>query len=150
MTTRTLAPSLLIAGMIALTAPAAMASDELAGALFGAGAGAVLGHIVGGNEGAVVGGLFGAIAGATIAHDDHRPAAVPPPRHGAYVPAPAGYYAPAPGWGRPYPVHTHWRHEHDGRWDRKRDDWRERGPDRQAWNPGRGPRRDDPRDGRNW
>lgn len=154
MNTRYVAPSILMASLIAVGSPAAMASDELAGALFGAGAGAIVGHAVGGKDAAVVGGFLGALVGATVADDDHRTVVVHPRPYAGYGPAPVRYYAPPPSWSGPRHAHSQWRHDRDGRDDgyrkRDRDGWRDRDHDRNRWNQDRGPRSDGPRDYRNW
>lgn len=155
MKSRYITPSLLMASLITLAAPSAMASDELAGALFGAGSGAVLGHIVGGGDGALVGGVFGAIVGAAIAdNDDHRHVVARPQPYGAYGPT-VVRYAPPP---RPVPYYARheWRHDwhdfHDGPRYRNEHRWREERRDqkRRDWNDGQNFRDSGPRDYRNW
>lgn len=150
MKTRYLTPSLLMAGLIALASPAAMASDELAGALLGAGAGAVVGHAIGGHDGAIVGGFLGAVVGASAA-DDHRVVYYRPRPYRAY--GPARYYAPPP-WSGPHHAHHYWRYDRDGRHDGyryrevRRDDRRDYRRD--GWRDDHGPRSDGPWDYRNW
>jgi hypothetical protein len=138
MKSRYVTPSLLLAGLITLASPAATASDELAGALVGAGAGAVIGHAIGGHDAAVVGGVLGAVVGASVADHDHRTVVHYRPRpYVVYRPAPVYYYAPPPYWSGPrYAPPPYWRHDrggHPGRpWqhgrDGWRDDWRDDGP----------------------
>ena len=142
MKTGYVASSLLLAGLLAVGSPAAMADDDLlAGALFGAGAGAILGHAANGGDGAVVGGFLGAIIGAALADDDdhgrrvvvrHQPRPV-------YAPPVVRYYEPPkPYWNRSW--HRDWRNDrHDRRGDR--DDWRDHDRSRGG---------DGPRDYRNW
>lgn len=143
MKSRYLAPSLLMASLLALSGPAAMASDELAGALIGAGAGAVLGHAIGGHDGAIVGGFLGAAVGASAADDDHR--YVPyRHRHAYVVQGPTRYYAPPPPWSGPRYAYPYWRHDRDG-WRNERRDH-----DRDRWREQPRHRYDDARDYRNW
>lgn len=149
MKTNVLATSALLAGLIAVGSSAAMASDQLAGALIGAGAGAVVGNAVGGRDAAVAGGFIGAILGAAVAdHDHHRTIVSQPHRHRAYVPPPAHrHYAPRPHWNGPHQA-SHWRHDRDFRYERSRDreriGWRD---DRRGGN-GHGPRPSGQRDHR--
>lgn len=130
MKARVLIPALMLSGITAL-GNVAVADDQLAGALIGAGAGAIIGDSIDSRDGAIVGGFLGAMLGAAIADDDdrrvvhrhhYRPYYGPP----AYVrlPPPRVYYAPPSHYyGKPMP---HWKHDHrDGRWDR--DDDRGRG-----------------------
>jgi uncharacterized membrane protein len=72
-----IAPVLLVSSLT-LFGNAATASDELAGAVIGAGAGALVGHSFDRYDGAVVGGILGAVLGVVIADDDddHRPRVV--------------------------------------------------------------------------
>lgn len=149
MKTRYVASSLLMAGMLGLAAAPAMASDELAGALIGAGTGAIFGGAIGGHDGAVVGGFLGAAIGASAADNDDRywrdrprgyvtygrprvyyydpPARVyyGPPR--VYAPPPRYWVAPRPvypAWHVDVDVHTY--RDRDGRHDRWHDDDRGR------------------------
>jgi hypothetical protein len=163
MKTKLLASILLVSGMTAF-GNAAIASDELAGALIGAGAGAVIGNSIDRHDGAVVGGILGAVLGAAIADDDDRrvvhayPRPYPYPRSYVrpyYGPPPVVMYeaphryTPPPFYVQPRPMPYGWRHDHhdyrDGRWDRDHDrgrDGRGGGWDRDD-SPGR-----DGRDGR--
>lgn len=164
MKTRLIATSLLMTGLIAVGSPAAQASDEIAGALIGAGAGAIVGSAVGGRDAAVVGGFLGAILGAAIADDDDRAgprphsAYGPPPARYQYAPPPARYhYAPPPQWNTPRPAYpTNWQRDrdvrHDRAWDRSRDGWRDdrRDNERNGWNRNPAPRRAGANDYRNW
>jgi hypothetical protein len=141
-------------GLIAVGSPAAQASDELAGALIGAGAGAIVGSAVGGRDAAVFGGFLGAILGAAIADDDDRGGPRP---HSAYGPPPARYhYTPPPQWNGPRHAYPGWQQDrdvrHDRAWDRTRDGWRDdrRDNDRNGWNKNPGPRRAGANDYRNW
>ena len=154
MKTRFIAPSLLMAGLIALSSPVATASDEFAGALFGAGAGAVLGHAIGGHDGAVVGGFLGAVVGASAADDDYDyrygSTYYRPRPYVTYRPAPVHYYAPPPYWSGPRYAYPDWRNDRDG-WrnddrDHDRDGWRNgnRDRDRDGWRDGRGRRAEGP------
>ncbi|MFA5081129.1 MAG: YMGG-like glycine zipper-containing protein [Hydrogenophilaceae bacterium] len=153
MKSRYIAPSLLMASLIALASPVAMASDELAGALIGAGAGAILGHAIGGHDGAVVGGFLGAAVGASAADDDHRYYRSYRERPYVVYGSPR-YYAPPPYWHGPRYTYRYWRHDRDGWRDRDRDHdrdgWRDRDRDRDSRHEGRGQRHDDGWDYRNW
>lgn len=103
-----LASILLVSGLTALGNHAATASDELGGALLGAGAGAVVGHVIGGRDAAIVGGFLGAMIGAAAADDDddrvvgrphHRGR---PGQYGVQVyEAPRPRHAPQPVWVAP-------------------------------------------------
>ena len=144
---------LLLSGSV-LFGPAAVASDELAGALIGAGAGAVIGNAIDRHDGAVVGGILGAMLGAAIADDDdgaprrgyrpdhlYRPAYGPPPV--VFYFRPPVRYPPAfihDGHAHPPGQYKHWQ-AHD---DRRGDGW---GRDDER-GPGRGGRGPDDRDGR--
>jgi len=132
MKTKFVAPILLMASLTAF-GNNAMASDEFAGALLGAGTGAVLGNVVGGRDGAFVGGFIGALVGAAAADDDrHR--VVRAPRREFYAPPPVMVYeAPRaryvqPIFMTPSPPQR-WRYEqderHDNRRDHGRDGWRD-------------------------
>ena len=140
---------LLLSGL-ATVGTTALASDELAGALIGAGAGAVIGNSMDRHEGAVIGGIFGAILGAAIADNDddryRRPVVMAPyPRH-YYAPAPVVYQSPRvryiqqPVFVEYRPAPHRWKEERrdrrDGRWyrddDRRNDDRRDR-RDRREW-----------------
>jgi len=131
MKTKFVAPILLMAGLAAF-GNNAMASDELAGALLGAGTGAVLGNAVGGQDGAIVGGFFGALMGVAIADDDGRPG-MRPPRRVFYGPPPVVVYqAPRVRYAQPVivaPPPHYGRFERDvrrdGRRDHDRDGWRD-------------------------
>jgi hypothetical protein len=148
MKSRSIVRILLLSGFASLGAPA-LASDELAGALIGAGTGALIGNSIDRHEGAVIGGIFGAILGAAIADDDHRyrdPSASPRHPHQYYGPAPVVYQAPRVRYieqpiiveHRPSPYR--WKEDrrgrHEYRWDRDRerrnDDRRDR-RDRRDW-----------------
>lgn len=130
MKTKLLIPVLLISSMTAF-GNVAMADDELAGALLGAGAGAIIGDSINPRDGAVVGGIFGAMLGAAIADDDdgrrysygrhdYRPYYAPPP-FVMYGP-PRYRYAPPPVYVYPRYGWRHDRHDYrDGRWDRDHD-----------------------------
>lgn len=142
------APSLLLAGVVALASPVASASDdELAGLLVGAGTGAVIGHAIGGRDAAVVGGFLGAAIGIAAADDDRDGYRRYNPRPDVrYRPAPPRYYAP-PYYGKVRIVTPGWRHDRD----HDRDDWHHRGRDhdRDDWRDDRNGRwdgRDDRRD----
>jgi hypothetical protein len=142
MKARYITPSLLLAGLIALSSPVATASDEFAGALFGAGAGAVLGHAMGGHDGAIVGGFLGAVVGASAADDDYRYGTYYRPQpYVVYRPAPVHYYAPPPYWSNTRYAYPHWRNQRDG-WRNDRNGWRN--GDRDGWRDGN---RDRDRDG---
>ena len=82
----------------------AVAGDQVAGAVFGAGAGAIIGHSVGGPDGAIVGGIIGAMTGAAVtgAHGP-RGVAVQYGRGYGYAP-PRVVYAPPPVVYAPPPV----------------------------------------------
>ena len=132
MKTKFVAPILLMAGLAAF-GNNAMASDELAGALIGAGTGAVLGNVVGGHDGAIVGGFMGALLGVAIADDDHRPG-MRPPRRAYYGQPPVMFYeTPGVRYAQPVivaPPPPHYgRFERDvrrdGRRDHDRDGWRD-------------------------
>lgn len=116
----------------------ATASDQLAGALLGAGTGALIGSAIDQREGAIVGGFLGAMIGAVVADDDdhrtvnvrHHPAPVyvsPGYRPAPVVvhPAPRVRYYTQPVFvDVPPPSHfrNHDRYERrDGRWDRDQD-----------------------------
>jgi hypothetical protein len=142
--TRLLASLLLLSGTTAFGNPA-IASDELAGALIGAGAGAIIGNSIDRHDGAVVGGILGAVLGAAIADDHDRrvvhayPGPYPHPYPGPHArpfrgpppvvvyEAPHRYMPPPHVQSRPMPYG--WRHDHDdyrdGRWDRDHDRGRE-------------------------
>ena len=154
---KTHAVALLILSGALLFGPPASASDELSGALIGAGAGALIGQAIDRHDGAVVGGILGAVLGAAIADDDDH---APPRHHFHHRPAYAPVWSPPPGvhFDRPpmNPVFVH-----DGRghppghakhWQ-DRDDWRgdrydDRGPGRGRDDPRRDDRGRDDRDGR--
>ena len=130
MKTRFVVPTFLLAGMAAF-GNAAMAHDELAGVLIGAGSGAVIGHAIGGRDAAVAGGFIGAMLGAAVADDHGRPVVVRPAYRPVYGPpvvyeAPRVRYVAAPVYVETRPAPYGWRHEwrehHDdrrghGRWD---------------------------------
>lgn len=132
---------------------AAVASDELAGAVIGGGAGALIGHAIDRHDGAVVGGILGAVLGVAIADNDdddrrYRTVVVrrpPPPPVVVYQAVPVRYVA-QPVYVRPYPpVYPGWReHRHDDHgWRSHGDkDWDDRHDGR------RGRDRDDDRDHR--
>lgn len=169
MKTKYFVPVLLLTGMTAF-GNVAMADDELAGALLGAGAGAIIGDSINPRDGAIVGGIFGAMLGAAIADDDdgrrypyarhnYRPYYAPPPVV-MYGPPRYRYVAP-PVYVTPRPMPYGWRHDRydhrDGRWgrddDRRHDGWGGRdGRDGRDGRGGRwdrdGDRRDDDRGGR--
>ncbi len=139
---------LLLSGFAGLGTPA-LASDELAGLLIGAGTGALIGNSIDRHEGAVVGGIFGAILGAAIADDDdhYRGPAVSPryPRH-YYGPAPVVYQAPRVRYIE-QPIIVEYRSS-PYRWKEERRDrheprWQNRDKDRER-------RNDDRRDRRDW
>ncbi len=150
------APIFLVAGMAAF-GNNAMASDELAGALIGAGTGAVLGHAVGGHDAAVVGGFLGAILGAAAVDNDDRDGYRRPYRTGYGQPPVAVYetprfrYGPPPVFVAPRPAPYAWHHEwqerRDARWDHDRDGWR---GDRNQRHDDRWDRRDDRHDRNGW
>ncbi|MEW5787038.1 MAG: YMGG-like glycine zipper-containing protein [Pseudomonadota bacterium] len=162
MKAKVLASALLITTLSAF-GTAAHASDELLGALIGAGAGAVIGHAIDRDDGAAVGGILGAVVGLAVADDDDDRRTVvvrrPPPGpvivHRAPPPAVVVYQAPPvryvarpvyvpvrgvpPGWHKHHDRDWDDHHRHQGeRWDR--DDHRD-GHDRRG--------RDDHR-GRGW
>lgn len=144
MKTKLIASSLLVASLAALDSAPAMASDEFAGALIGAGAGAVVGHAMGGGDGAVIGGFLGALLGAAVADDDHRTVVVRPRPYAVYGPVPARYHAQPRYWGGPrHHAHSNRDHDRDNRWNDRR------GQDRRDGDK-RGGRSDGPRDYRNW
>lgn len=149
MKTKLIASSLLVASLSALGSAPAMASDEFAGLLIGAGAGAVVGHAMGGGDGAVIGGFLGALLGAAVADDDRRTVVVRQRPHAVYGPAPVRYHAQpryweGPRWEGPQQHrHPNWNNDRDGRWDDRR------GQDRRDGDK-RGGRSDGPRDYRNW
>lgn len=143
MKTRFVVPTLLLAGMAAF-GNAAMASDELAGVLIGAGSGAAIGHAINGRNGAVVGGFLGAMVGAAVADNDGRRAVVYAPPRPVYGPpavvvydAPYVRYAPMPVYVEARPAPCAWRHEwqerHEGRWDRRHDRWDDDHDGRHGW-----------------
>ncbi len=143
---------ILVMSGIAAFGSAASASDELAGALIGAGSGAIIGHSIDRHDGAVVGGVIGAILGAAIADDDdRRPVRVhrlPPPVYEQpyyvetyYRPAPVVVYTTPrvryvsqPVYVNVGPGPYYWKHHRDGRYDQNRD------RDRDHRNDGRGDR----------
>jgi len=122
-------------GLIALAAlgfgGSAMAHDQVAGALLGAGAGAIVGHAIGGPDAAVAGGLIGAVTGAAVS--SHHPPPLSVHYAGGYGYAPPAYY---PGWPRapvyvvpPPPIifvpsrgHGFWQHGVDA-WGRPFQTW---------------------------
>lgn len=135
---RFLAPVLLLAGLTAFGNPAVQASDELAGALLGAGTGALLGHALGGRDAAVVGGFIGAMVGVAVADDDDPRVVVRRPHHVRHAPpavvvyeAPRHRHAPPPIWA----PSRHERRDWHGSWDGRpghphrieRGPWAERG-----------------------
>lgn len=164
MKSTSLAASILMAGVLAVGSPAAMASDKLAGALIGGGVGAIAGHAIGGNDGAAVGGLLGAMVGVAVADskDDrdrkhvHRPHAYPiqvaHPGHYRYAPPPVRHpHAAPPAWGWKQQVQH--RHEWKDRDGRHGGDWRRDDRDDHRW--GRDDRHDhrwswNDRDDRRW
>jgi hypothetical protein len=134
-------PTLLLAGMAAF-GNAAMASDELAGALIGAGSGAVIGHAIGGRDAAVVGGFLGALVGAAVADDAGRPVLAQPRYRPVYGPpvvyeAPRVRYVAAPVFVEtrpaPYVWRNQWQERRDGRWDHGHDRWNDRHDGRREW-----------------
>ena len=140
-----IAPALLISSL-ALFGNAATASDELAGAVIGAGAGALVGHSIDRYDGAAVGGILGAVLGVVIADDDDdRPRVV---HH--YYPRPV-YGPPVVVYQKPHvrhlppPVYVDYRRPHP-QWQHRmneRDDWRDdRRNDRRDPGFGRDDRRD--------
>lgn len=140
--------TLLLAGSTAF-GNTAMASDELAGAVIGAGAGAVIGNAIDRHDGAVVGGILGAVLGLAIAddEDDHGRRVVYAPPRPVYGPAPLVVYeAPRVRYVQqpvyvapPRPVYGWHQDRYDRREDR-RDDRHDRWDDR----------RDYRHDGRGW
>jgi hypothetical protein len=70
MKTSRFASILLLSGITAFGSLAS-ASDELAGALIGAGTGAVIGNAIDRHDGAIVGGILGAVIGVAIADNDN-------------------------------------------------------------------------------
>jgi hypothetical protein len=134
-----LASILLASGLTVFGNHVATASDELGGALLGAGAGAVVGHVIGGRDAAIVGGFLGAVIGAAAADDDDDRVVVRHPHrgwpvhHGVLVyEAPRPRHAPPPVWVAPRRGHEYRDHDRhgwddgygrrgDGRWDRR--DW---------------------------
>lgn len=129
MKSRYVASSILLTGLIGLASPAAMASDELAGLVIGAGAGAAIGHSINGHDGAVIGGILGAAIGASIADDDDRYWRGRPYGYVRYGYPRVYYSAPPPYWSGPRHGYPHWRYDRDGRWDRDHDGWRDRDRD---------------------
>lgn len=137
--------ALLAGSMIFMNA--ARADDTLFGAVLGGGAGVLVGHAVGGRDGAIVGGALGAVAGAVIAADDdddrrggHRVYGrgyAPQPRVVEYVPQTVVeprtvyYVARDDEEGGRYHYRRHHRHHWDHGGDR--DDYRERGWDRDGY-----------------
>ena len=134
MKTKLIASILMLSSMTAF-GEAALASDQAAGAIIGAGTGALIGHSIDRGDGAVVGGIIGAILGAAIADDDddynrHRVVVRQPPRYYGPPPvivyeAPRVRYMPQPVFVESRPVPYVWRYERhdwrDGRWDRDHD-----------------------------
>ncbi len=137
MKTKLIASILLLSGMTAF-GEAALASDQAAGAIIGAGTGAIIGHSIDRGDGAVVGGILGAIIGAAIADDDDdygrrvvvrqppRPVYGPPPV--VVYDAPRVRYVPQPVYVnvRPAPpvyVYERFERRHDRREDRRDDRW---------------------------
>lgn len=160
MKSRYATPSLLLASLIVLGSPSAMASDdELAGLLLGAGAGAIVGHAVSGGDGAVVGGFLGAILGAAIADDDDRGYVARPVYRPVHAPPAVHYYRPAKVWVAPRHAPPAWHQDRDWRRDgpghHDRGDWRDdrRHRDgereRERDHDGRSPRTGGPGDYRN-
>ena len=99
----------LVRGLVCLAAlgvgGTAVAGDQVAGTVFGAGAGAIIGHSIGGPDGAVVGGLIGALTGAAVtASHEPRGVAVQYGRGYGYAPPPV-VYAPPPVRYAPPPVY---------------------------------------------
>ncbi len=150
MKTQLIARMLLLSGL-AVYGNAAMASDELAGALIGAGTGAVIGNAIDRHDGAVVGGVIGAVLGIAIAGDDDRRYAPVYRSRPIYRPAPVVVYeAPRVRYieqpvlveYRPLPYRWHYerydRHDrHDGHDSRRGRDNRDKG----RWHEERGDRR---------
>ncbi|MEW5770576.1 MAG: YMGG-like glycine zipper-containing protein [Pseudomonadota bacterium] len=93
MKAKSLITTLLLAGSTAF-GHAATASDELAGAVIGAGAGAVIGHAIDRQDGAAVGGILGAMLGLAIANDDDERRVVHAPPRPVYGPAPVVVHEP--------------------------------------------------------
>ena len=137
MKTSRFASILLLSGITAF-GNLASASDELAGALIGAGTGAVIGNAIDRHDGAIVGGILGAVIGVAIADNDYdrRPVNV----HYGYSrpqhrPAPVVVYQPPlvryvtqPHFVKTYPAPYYWKHDRfdrrddrDHRWDRDHD-----------------------------
>ena len=58
----------------------AIAGDQVAGALFGAGAGAIIGHSVAGPDAAILGGVIGAVTGAALTASSGRSGGALPAR----------------------------------------------------------------------
>jgi len=146
MKTSRFASILLLSGFTAF-ANVTSASDELAGALIGAGTGAVIGNAIDRHDGAIVGGILGAVIGVAIAddNDDRRPVHV---QHGYsqshYRPAPVVIHQPPRvryvtqpvyvkqpvfvtqhHYVKTYPAPYYWKHDRfdrrDHRWDRDHD-----------------------------
>lgn len=154
MKTKFVAPILLITSLAAY-GHNAMASDEFAGALIGAGTGAVLGQVIGGRDGAFVGGFIGAMLGAASADDDDRYPVLHAPRRDFHVPPVTVYQAPRAHFMQPALVtampQNPWRHaqfeRRDYRGDRDRNDWREERTERFGE---RGDRHNERGDRRGW
>ncbi len=164
MKTSRYASMLLLSGITAFGSLAS-ASDELAGALIGAGTGAVIGNAIDRYDGAVVGGILGAVIGVAIADNDndrrpahvhygyswpqHRPAPVmiyQPPRV-RYVTQPV--YVTQHHYVKTYSAPYYWKHDRFDRRDHRDNRW-DRGNDRR--HDGRHDRddRDDRDYRRNW
>ena len=138
MKTKLIASILMLSGMTAF-GDAALASDQAAGAIIGAGTGAIIGHSIDRGDGAVVGGILGAIIGAAIADDDddygRRRVVVRQPARPVYGPPPVVVYDAPPVRYVPQPVYVNVRpappvyvyerfeRRHDRREDRRDDRW---------------------------
>jgi len=145
MKTQFIARVLLLSGL-SVFGNAVMASNELAGALIGAGTGAIIGNSIDQHDGAIVGGIFGAILGAAIADKERHSRVVHHYSEPVYVQSRYGFrtYEPAPVVVYPAPriryISTpvyvdHWPGYRHGY--RDRDDRRD-----QRWDSGRGSRHD--------
>ncbi len=109
-------------------AGSALASDAVAGAIFGAGAGAIIGHAIGGPEAAAAGGVIGAVTGAAATSHGRGPGVAVhfspgyvygPPR---IYHRPPVYVAPPPVMYLPHGGHGFWHHGVDA-WGRPFRTW---------------------------
>jgi hypothetical protein len=143
MKTRFVVPTLLLAGMASF-GNAAMASDDFAGVLIGAGSGAIIGHAISGRDGAVVGSVLGALVGVALADDHDRPVVARPQYRPPYGPpqavvydTPRARYVAAPIFVEPRPAPYFWRHERqerrDDRWDPGHGRWNNDHDGRRSW-----------------